>query len=91
MKNAKHFFSREINLSTLDFPHYIQVISTFPHPLYTFFHKKYYLYPKLRRKMQKTLLNSSPFACCRIKSLLHSTYLLQSEFKTIIRTLCKQN
>ena len=39
--------------------------------------------------MQKMLCNSlkKTFACCRLKALLHSTYLLQSEFQRLIWTL----
>ena len=58
MKNAKQFFSqRKFNSSMLDFSTLYPSYPHFTHPLYTVFHKKYCLYPKLHHKMQ----NSSQF------------------------------
>ena len=50
-----------------------------------YYERKYCLYPKLHRKIQKFIaILEKTFACGRLKFLLHSACLLQSEFQTII-------
>ena len=91
-KMRSSFFSqRKFNLSTLYFsplyPHYIHIL--FHHPLIYCYQKKYYLYPKLHRKMQIILSISytKRFAYGGLKASLRSAHLLRSELQTIFQTL----
>ena len=58
MKNVKQFFPKGYFIHVRFFHIISKLYPHFTHPLYTVFHKKYCLYPKLHHKMQKMLLNS---------------------------------